>query len=80
VEQAAQEPSHLLTITKTLYPNVAQQFQTDWRSVERNIRTAVSAAWAQSPGRLEQVAGHPFPAKPSAAQVIAVLSNCLQTA
>ena len=35
-----EQPGRLLLVTKCLYPEVAKQYNTNWKVVERNIRTA----------------------------------------
>ncbi|MCI9479680.1 MAG: hypothetical protein HFI21_11815 [Lachnospiraceae bacterium] len=35
-----EQPGRLLLVTKCLYPEVAKQYNTNWKAVERNIRTA----------------------------------------
>ena len=35
----AEEPERLLLVTKWLYPDVAKQYGTNWKAVERDIRT-----------------------------------------
>ncbi len=37
-----ENPKRLLLVTKWLYPEVAKQYKTNWKAVERNIRTAGS--------------------------------------
>lgn len=40
VSLCAKQPDRLLLVTKRLYPEVARQYRTNWKAVERNIRTA----------------------------------------
>ena len=43
----AEKPDRLLLVTKLVYPEVAKAYRTNWKAVERNIRTVTTAAWAQ---------------------------------
>ena len=55
LQLCAEEPERLLLVTKWLYPDVAKQYGTNWKAVERNIRTpgtlpkAVYGATARNP-------------------------------
>ena len=68
----------LLMVTKGLYLEVAEQYGTDWKTVERNIRTVISVTWNCSRRKLEMITGHPLSKKPTPAQFIAILSRYLQ--
>lgn len=48
VEIAICDPQSLLMVTKVLYVDVAKQYKTDWKTVERNIRTVISLTWSCS--------------------------------
>ena len=43
VSLAIQNPNRLRLVTKRLYPEVAKRYVTNWKSVERNIRTVVAS-------------------------------------
>jgi two-component system response regulator (stage 0 sporulation protein A) len=67
----------LLYITKCLYPEVAEHFNTSPGAVERNIRTAASAAWSSNRSLLEEMAKHHLQTRPTASQFIAILASYL---
>lgn len=71
---SAQQPERLLLITKWIYPDVAKQYNTTWRCVERNIRTICKLAWETNRPELERMAHHPLPNRPSAGVFLAILS------
>ena len=48
LQLCAEEPERLLLVTKWLYPDVAKQYGTNWKAVERNIRT-VGRDWEFKP-------------------------------
>lgn len=60
-EQVQQKPDHVLLITKRLYKQTAQHFETTSGCVERNLRTLVRACWRQpNHTLLNQIAGMQF--------------------
>ncbi len=79
LEFVRQYPDTLLLITKLLYPAVAKEFNTSWKTVERNIRSAVGMAWRNNPELVCRLAGRPLTDKPKAAQFIAILANLEQS-
>lgn len=42
------QPDRLLLVTKWLYPEVAKQYRTNWKAVERNIRTTNDIIWRET--------------------------------
>lgn len=77
LEIASQEPESLCSVTKWLYPETARRCGTNWKAVERNIRTALRCAWKNSQGTLERMAGCSFDTMPKPAQFLAILSHGL---
>ncbi|MEA4934418.1 MAG: sporulation initiation factor Spo0A C-terminal domain-containing protein [Lawsonibacter sp.] len=75
VEFVNREPDALFSVTKTLYPTIAKEYGTNWKAVERNIRSIVSMAWERNPALVRDIAGYPLKTKPKAAQFIAMLVN-----
>lgn len=73
LEIAAQEPESLCMVTKRLYPETARRCGTNWKAVERNIRTALRYIWKYSQRTLEQMAGRSFDTMPKPAQFLAIL-------
>lgn len=74
---AAEEPGSLELVTKWLYPAVARKCGTNWKAVERNIRTMIQIAWQTTPERLEVLSGYPVKKKPKPAQFLAFLTHYL---
>lgn len=79
VELCARQPERLQLVTKWVYPEVAGRYQTNWKAVERQIRTASGMAWERNRPLLEHLAGRPLPQRPYAAQLLAILANSLYT-
>lgn len=75
VELAAANPSHLVKVTKDLYPAVAARFSSTTSRVERNLRLITDLAWRTNPRLLGEMAGHPLTQRPYASQFIAILTN-----
>ena len=71
---AVQQPERLLLVTKWIYPDVAKQYHTDWRNVERNIRTVAGIAWKCHSDTLSSIAHFNLERRPSNSQFIAILA------
>ena len=74
VSLAAHDPERLLFVTKSLYPDVAKHYRTNWKCVERNIRTVTRISWEKNPALLAKLAGHPLDTRPGAAMFLAILT------
>lgn len=77
VQLCLEQPERLLLVTKQIYPDVAKRFHTNWRAVERNIRTVGSIIWMQGRSELELLAGRNLPHRPCTAQLLSILSYSL---
>ena len=75
----AERQERLLLVTKWLYPEVAKQCRTNWKAVERNIRTVNSIIWRENRNLLEQLAHRNLGEKPRNAQLLAILAASLAT-
>ena len=56
LQLCAEEPERLLLVTKWLYPDVAKQYGTNWKAVERDIRTMGRVIWNSNRPLLETLA------------------------
>ena len=74
VQLCMKQPERLLLVTKWVYPDVARQYKTNWKAVERNIRTVNGLVWEQNRPYLEKLAGRELLYKPSNAQLLAILA------
>ena len=77
VRLCVERPERLLLVTKEVYPEVARRYRTNWKAVERNLRTVGDVAWRQSRARLERLAGRELPRRPRPAQLLAILAYSL---
>lgn len=75
LEIAVEEPESLSQVTKWLYPETARRCGTNWKAVERNIRTALRRVWKNSRNTLEEMAGYSFDTMPKPAQFLAILAH-----
>ncbi len=66
-------------VSKWLYPAVAKLYGTNWKAVERNIRTVSYVIWRNNRHLLEQLARRPLLEKPRNAQLLAILVSALDT-
>ena len=79
LEQVQHKPDHVLLITKRLYKQTAQHFETTSGCVKRNLRTLVRACWRQPDHTLlEQIAGRPLRKPPTNMQFLDMLSAYLR--
>lgn len=75
----AQQPERLQLVTKWLYPAVAKQYGTNWKAVERNIRTVSGIIWKENRTGLEALARRRLERQPRNAQFLAILAASLDT-
>lgn len=80
VSLCAQQPDRLLLVTKWLYPEVARQYKTNWKAVERNIRTVNAAIWRENRPLLEKLAHRHLERRPRNTQFLSILAASLDTA
>lgn len=74
-----EHPDWLLLTTKQLYPEIARQYKSNWKAVERNIRTAGCVIWRENRPLLEQLARRPLMKKPPTAQLLAIVTSGLRS-
>lgn len=75
---SVQEPERLQLVTKWIYPDVAKHYNTNWRSVERNIRTVARLAWEKNRPALEKMARHELPHRPTTGVFLSILTTHAQ--
>ena len=79
VSLCAEQPDRLLLVTKWLYPEVAKQYHTNWKAVERNIRTVSDIIWRENRPLLEQLARRTLSKRPRTTQLLAILASSLSS-
>ena len=75
VELYLECPGRLELVTKWLYPEVAERYQTTWGAVERNIRTVSRLGWKTNRPLLERLAHNPLEHRPRPTQLISILAS-----
>lgn len=73
VERVVEAPLRVKDVTKDLYPDIAHQFGTTWKAVERSIRSAVLVCW-NSGGREALREMTPLTERPKTAAFIAIVA------
>lgn len=71
----AQEPERLQLVTKWVYPDVAEHYQTNWKAVERNIRSVIAMVWDNNLEQLNELASCRLIRRPRPAQFLSILVN-----
>lgn len=69
-----EKEERLLLVTKWLYPEVAKRYGTNWKAVERSIRTASYIMWRENRALLEELAGRRLEGQPRTAQLLSILA------
>ena len=74
-----QDENYLLSISKTLYPEIAKTYGTTSCSVERDIRTVVKVCWERGNRELlQELALHPLDYKPTSGEFLDILVSSLR--
>ena len=78
VRLSVEDPSRLMLVTKWLYPDIARHYGTNWRAVERDIRTVISTVWRLQPELLSAIAGAQIAEKPGPSRFLSILAGYIQ--
>lgn len=71
-----EDQNRLTMVTKWLYPEIAAYYQTSWKAVERDIRTAIAVCWEQDGGaQFRRMTGQKLCQKPSPTGMIETLAR-----
>lgn len=76
IAQTAIEPDRIFLITKSLYPDIARQYETTASKVERTMRHSIRRFWEHD-GReaLDRVANIHLTQRPTNSELIDLLAN-----
>ena len=77
ISLCVEQPDRLLLVTKWLYPEVARQYCTNWKAVERNIRTVSCIIWRENQSLLEELAHRRLDQRPRNAEMLSILVSSL---
>ena len=67
------EPERLISVTKSIYPDVAKYFQTSAGSVERNIRTVARISWDSHSKVLSDLSSESLQKQPTVSQFLSLI-------
>lgn len=79
VSLCMEQQDRLLLVTKWLYPDVAKKYGTNWKAVERNIRTASAIAWKRNRPLLESLAKRHLDSRLCSAEFLALIFRAVLT-
>lgn len=77
VSLCMEQQDRLLLVTKLLHPDVAKKYGTNWKAVERNIRTVSTIAWKRNRSMLEDLAKRPLDRYLCSAEFLALLLHAV---
>lgn len=80
VELVLKDEDRLGAVTKEVYQCVAAYYGCNWKTVERNIRSAIQIAWRTNPKYLNKMAGYPLAEPPTASDFLEIVTNYIQRA
>ena len=67
------EPERLISVTKSIYPDVAKYFRTSAGSVERNIRTVARISWDSHSKVLSNLSSESLQKQPTVSQFLSLI-------
>lgn len=74
VKLCLKDEDYLLSVSKLLYPEIANKFCTTCSSVERDLRTVVKVCWERGNRKyLQDIALHPLSFKPTSSEFLDIL-------
>lgn len=74
VELCLRDENYLLSVSKLLYPQIANTFYTTTSSVERDIRTVIRVCWERGNRHLlQEIALYPLPERPTSSEFLDIL-------
>ena len=77
VSLCVEQQDRLLLVTKWLYPDVARKYGTNWKAVERNIRTVSTIAWKHNLPLFESLSHRHLDRRLRSAEFLAVLFHAV---
>ena len=67
------EPERLISVTKSIYPDVAKYFRTSSGRVERNIRTVARISWDSHSKVLSDLSSESLQKQPTVSQFLSLI-------
>lgn len=79
IQLCLKDEDYLLSVSKLLYPQIAEHYCTTRYSVERDIRTVIKVCWDRGDKTLlQKIALRPLPAKPPSGEFFDILTAHLK--
>lgn len=78
IELVLEDEDRLEAVTKEVYEVAAARIGGNWKTTERNIRSAVNTAWEHNRELLDEMAAYPLPSPPKASEFLEIVSNYIQ--
>ncbi|MCI8667147.1 MAG: hypothetical protein HFG82_10850 [Dorea sp.] len=79
IQLCLENEDYLLSVSKTLYPQIAKRYLTTSYSVERDIRTVIKVCWDRGNKKLlQEIALRPLFSKPPSSEFFDILTAHLK--
>ena len=79
IQLCLENEDYLLSVSKTLYPQIAKHYLTTSYSVERDIRTVIKVCWDRGNKKLlQEIALRPLISKPPSSEFFDILTAHLK--
>ena len=78
VSSVIEDPQMISGITKRLYPEIAAEFKTQPKCVERDIRHCISVSWETAKDEYRRIFGYEFYKKPTNKELIHTLAEYIK--
>ena len=79
IKLCLENEDYLLSVSKSLYPQIADHYCTSSYSVERDIRTVINVFWERGNRELlQKIAMHPLEIRPASSEFLDILTAHLK--
>ena len=79
IKLCLESEDYLLSVSKSLYPQIANHYCTSSYSVERDIRTVINVCWERGNRELlQKIAMHPLEVHPASSEFLDILTAHLK--
>ena len=79
IKLCLESEDYLLSVSKSLYPQIANHYCTSSYSVERDIRTVINVCWERGNRELlRKIAMHPLENRPASSEFLDILTAHLK--
>ena len=75
IRRKGEEP---LLITKDIYPEIAQKYETSTECVERAIRTSINTAWMNNREMVNKIARYPLRFRPTNKEFLFMVADYIE--